>query len=62
MGGRTVRLTEEQCKGPLMAQLKEITRTAICMGVSSNPGERLLTLFIAAAGKVVKRSGVLNAF
>ena len=28
----------------------------------SNPGERLLTLFIAAAVKVVKGSGVLNVF
>ena len=62
MDGRIVRLTEEQCKGPLMAQLKEITRTAMCMGMSSNPGERLLTLFIAAAVKVVKGSGVLNVF
>ena len=45
-----------------MALLKEITRTAMCMGTSSNPGERLLALLIAAPVKVVKGSGVLNAF
>ena len=54
MDGRTVRPTKQQCKGPLMALFKEIT-TPLFVWARAVIQVRLLTLFIVAAVKVVRR-------